>query len=1627
MRDDLIDPGDFNAMRQRLFDRAATALRETYAANSPKLIGNDRYILQLSDVGYTGKDRISLAEQKKAILEDRTVSRPLKGAWQLVDKATGKVVSKGKRRTIMNVPYLTDRGTFIRNGTEYTVANQFRLVPNMYFRKTDDGMPEAHINAKPRTGPSFRMYMDPDTAVFYMRHRGNKIPLYPVLRAMGVDDSKIQKSWGDDIYKRNQKFVNAPHAINWINKIVSDPRYNPDLEHSPTDVFEDEYDMDVEVRSALFGDNDDPMSKEAQDFVESTLQEIYDELAANPPPPPTVDESIVAGPFERWEPRPMVELPSQAMVTVPALQTPEDKLLYALGAQQRQELVDAAEQAEAKQRQAVEGLVQSIDVLSDAAAPIGKIGAEGSQHEKQASGALNKIYNDATRTALTNHFGAVELDPVATSRTMGKPVRYLEPDHMLEATGRLLSINRGEDSGDSRDALQFQQVYDVTDFLDEKIRQDQNRVVRQALWRISKDGDADKMPVSLMDKHLDQLFNNDRLSQAIEEISLLEPYDQAYRVTRLGSGGIPSLDSVPKDARNVQPSQMGFVDSVRSPESLKVGVDLRLASGIRKGKDNLLYREMIDAKTGEKRWVSMREAADLVMAMPYHMKSKAKFIPAMVKGQGVEYIDRSKVDVILPDADMMFSTGANLVPIKSSIKPMRLLMGGKHGMSAVPLVNREQPYVQTRDPNDPSRSVEQSLARSLGAVKAEQGGVVKAVYADHIDVVTPTGEVVRHEVHNSFPLARKTFVHTKPQVKAGDKVEPGQILASSNFTDSDGTAALGTHLRVGYMNYRGYNFEDGVVISEGAAKKLTSQHMYSSTTPKDKSTTFGKKQFIAQFPSKYDKRQLDQMDDDGIVKPGTVLKKGDPMVLAYKETEPGQQTMGRRLRSNKSDTWEHEYPAVVTDIARSKQGYVVYTRANVPMQEGDKLGNRMAAKGVVAKVVPDSEMPRDSQGRPLELLYSPMGIQSRTNSAQLVETLLGKVAEKTGKRYVLPGFFEDDDPDDPDATDRWLDFAKKELDSARMSDREKLFNPVSGKEIDGILTGNTYIYKHQHMSESKGKGRATAAYSMDEVPLKGGSSGAKHLGTMELQALLGHGATDVLRDAKLIKGQRNDAFWRALKLGQTPAMPGVPYTYEKFSNLLQAAGIKLTTDKDGDHIFAMTDRQAQDLTGDRQIRNSKTYTDKDLRPIEGGLFDPKATGSELDGKRWSYIPLPEPMLNPVMEDPIRSILGIKKKELQGIIDGKVEVGGERGGKALHRLLEKLDMQAAKDNALAEAKGNSKAKRDAAIKRLNFLTAMEKQGVKPVDFMMSRVPVLPPRFRPITKMDKMTMVADPNLLYKEVMEASEDYQTAVNEGLPMPVVNEARANLYQSYKALVGVGDPVKAENQDKGVGGILKTLLGKGSPKNSFVQRRVIGTNMDVGGLAVIAPNPSLKINQVGLPEKQAWNIYEPFIIRDLVKRGVSALDAAKMAKQHHGMARDALERVVKQRPVLINRAPTLHKYSVMAAYPVLTKGSTLQIHPAVVKPFNADFDGDTMSISVPVSQKAVEQAIKKMLPSRNLISDRNDKLQIGLANEYVQGLHLASRLTSKEQPRTFRTKDEAMRAYRKGEIKADTPIRIVG
>lgn len=1758
---------DVAATRTAIYDSVLSAFRGLAPAT------NTRFSLRLDNLDYEDPDDVPLKKQKDAILRGQTLARRIRGDWVLAD-ADGNEVER-KRTTVAQVPHLTQRGTYIVNGSEYTLANQMRLRPGVFTRQKENGELESHLNVLPGQGMSHRYSLDPETGMFRAQFGQAKLPLLPILRAAGATDDELKDAWGGELLAANLK-------------------------------------------------KDDARG----------LDQAYAKL------------------LPKGDPR-----------------------------------ADAA----------------------------------------------------TKRQAIAAFMGKMAFDPAVTARTLGAPHANLSKAAMLDTTRKLLAVSRGEADSDDRDHLANQLFFGPEDLYGERARR-AGPALSRLLWQATYSKSLKRVQPNALTSQVQAALLDSGLGNPLEEVNAADVYDQLSRVTRLGVGGIPSLDSVPLDSRSVQPSHFGYIDPIRTPESLKAGVDGWVTSDVRKGADGTLYAQF-KSRDGADVWLSPEQAFAAPVALPGELSKTDRYVAAVRDGR-VDMVDRAEVAHELPAFDGLFSGVANLVPFRTGNKGHRLMMGSRFITQALPLVGAEAPLVRSAGLG--GVSYDELYGDRFGVVRAETGGRVQAVDRDGITVRYEDGRTETHQLYDHQPYNRKsvtgdtdiyirrdgtvrvlpiggyvyrlgdqtlsvdpatkrsawlpvtgyvahendkrllrvttrsgrsvtvtedhslvtlgesghlvplfpdqcvvgktllpvaampvvdgvgtcpypsddhaalfglylaegwtcgesqpgrmeiavqpvdrgrqvvdlfarlgftsrhlhgrvgctskamvgfieanfgrgsankrvpdfvfnmprryrqlllagylagdgclnvdgngvvqlaafsvssrlrdglvdllsslgvfatvasrqlsktreqwndaygfrvvnghlakldrwffyddrqsqlerlvkeayraspyelvpvppaarsrlydewlgdvpgyihktaakgavakwrlqecqgvfgqwgnsdvlwdpvvsiepvphqsrvfdlavtssevfavnrglvvhnTQVHNTPLVQPGDPVQAGQVLARSNFTDDRGVLALGRNLRTAYVPFRGLAYEDAVVISESAAKKLTSEHLYQHEAEFDADSRRGKNAYVSIFPATFDRRQLDTIDDDGAVLPGTVVQPGDPLVLSAAPRPLSHKqvhAVHKGTFRDQATTWEHHVPGTVTDVAKTPKGVVVTVTANMPMVEADKLAARFGDKGVVSKIVPDDEMPHDSEGRPFELILNPLGVISRANAGQVYEALLGKIAAKTGKPYEIPDIGGKGD---------WTDFVETELRKHGLSDTETITDPTTGRKIPGVLTGVRYAYKLHHMASAKDQGRGLGAYTADDVPAKtGGAEGSsKRLALQDSNALLSSGATEVLRDAKLIRGQKNQQYWSDFMAGNRPGTPDVPFVYRKFVERLRGAGINVVRHGTKSHLYALTDADIDDLSGDRELQNADTVNWEDgMKPVPGGLFDPTLTGGHGNQGRWAHIRLAEPMPSPVMEEPIRRVLGLTQARFDDVLAGKERLNGLAGPRAIHEALKGIDLDGAIAQARADVRSGRATVRDAAVRRLGFLAGAKKAGIHPSQWVWAKLPVLPPAFRPISMMQqtKSPLVADANILYKDCFEANANLADLKDR---VADVGQERLSLYGAMKAVVGLGDPIQPKNQEKQIRGLLQHVFGW-NPKQGTVQQQLLGSGMDLVGRAVIIPNPDLSLDEVGLPEERAWTVYSPFLVRRMVRDGVPRLQALQYAKDRTPLARKALLAEMDSRPVVVSRAPVLHRFGEMAFMPKLVKGDAMHVNPSIVAGFGADFDGN--------------------------------------------------------------------------------------
>jgi len=1795
---------DTDSQRDAIFDYARKGVQEYAGAE------NATHRIEFADVDYDeGWTPPTLAQEKEALLKRKSLHRTLRGTVRLINKNTGEVIEE-QRMPVAHVPYLNQRGTFIREGVSWQPRNQLRLRPGIYTRKKKNGEVETHVNVQPGTGRGFRVVMDPTKGVFTLDVGQSTTRLYPAMKAMGVTDDQMKQAWGEDLYNANYRAESGKDGVD-IAKLVrklghKDLQVAPELLpqalkdiieraevdedtteltmgeriknlradiilkmtqkqlalqrgeiqednrdsqayqsfHSAEDFFRERLKRDVtgSVRAALWKASRDGSLKK---FTPGIMNKNINSLFLGTGLMACFDDKtrvLTRRGFVKWSDiteehelatkdssgNVVFEKPSRLIryyysgdmyeldnSFISFNVTPNHRLYARVGSRHHPAsrvptdfaLVEAESCLDKKLvftrrlgNLAVEysdvpyfefstvenkhGNTISTKVDGDAwfeflgwwlaegsafrsgrgyTVTISQCYAANPDKVQQISELLTRLgvkywYNRGCRQFIISNKALFdELHP------LGSRDKRKVPDYVWVASKRQLGLLISRYIlGDGNTYGKITKSCTIAPALSEAIVFIYLRVYGAAGWfkvnhkpayltQVNKpvyvNTIYNRFDVSNIGRNKKSMIRSATYAGMVycatvsggvlfverngkshwsgncaEEINPTDTLDLQSSITRMGESGISSLESVSRDARNVQASYIGVIDSNRMPDSQGIGVDLRAAAGALKGSDNQLYTTVRNTKTGELERVSARTLSKMVVAFPGEMLKDEPRI-AVVRNDEVSYAKHGEVDYEIVNPHDMLSKLTQLVPFPEGMKAQRLLMGSRMTSQALPPVEPEAPLVQVAGPD--GTSLHKAVGKTLGAKFAPAAGVISHVTADSITLQTPDGPK-EIQLYNNYPFSRKSYMHNTPTVKVGDYVEPNQLLATSNFTDKDGTYGLGRNLRVAYMAREGDTIEDAWVVSESAAKKMAVSTMYKSDLDLTDIKSTQKNDYVAVYASKYKPEQYDKIDDDGVVKVGQVVQPGDPLILAFAD-KPKQgigAVMNTKLgsASDKTQLWDHHNPGVVTDVVRTKSGINVTVKSDVAMAPGSKLAGYFGNKGVISKILPDEQMPILADGKPAEIIANPFGVPSRVNINQLSYALLGKVAAKTGKPYVIPPF----------SGKNLIQYALDEAANAGIAVRnpdgtitetETVIDPRDGRKINNIFTGVAHFMTLHHIAEAKLSARDQASYTTVGTPAKGGVEGAKRVSLMDTYSIISRGATEFLKDVKLVRGQKNEDYWRAIRNGETPQLPESNVADEHFTSLLKAAGVNVVNLGQGrEQLKPMLDRDVLQMAP-HEITKSATLDFDTLEPVKDGLFDLGKTGGNA-GTRWSRVTLPEKIPHPMMTDAIVRMLGLTEKKFDQVLLGEEQLNGQTGPAAIEKALQGINLDRDIETAKQAIRGESRTKRDAAVRKLHYLAGLKSMGITPSELMVQTMPIIPPKFRPIVAGKTTDMIHDLNYLYHDVMEAKANYVEAKKEFGEAP---EEYMTLVKAVRAVSGKESPITPKHVEQGVKGVLQYAIGlSDSPKHSIFQRSIIGTSVDTVGRSVITADGKLGMDDIGIPEAMAWKMYRPFVVRRLVREGLSATEALLEVKDQTPRAKKQLEEELKVRPVVYNRAPSLHRYAYTGGIPHLVTGDAIH-HPMItLKSLGADHDGDQINIHVPVSDEAVQEVYSKFLPSKNLFYTADFETHYEPVQDYAAGLYLATAKDSRQAVQTFKSVEDAKRAYAKGLLSARTPIRIV-
>ena len=374
---------------------------------------------------------------------------------------------------------------------------------------------------------------------------------------------------------------------------------------------------------------------------------------------------------------------------------------------------------------------------------------------------------------------------------------------------------------------------------------------------------------------------------------------------------------------------------------------------------------------------------------------------------------------------------------------------------------------------------------------------------------------------------------------------------------------------------------------------------------------------------------------------------------------------------------------------------------------------------------------------------------------------------------------------------------------------------------------------------------------------------------------------------------------------------------------------------------------------------------------------------------------------------------------------------DMGAEAFYDILKRLDLDAlAKDLWHELRTSRSKQKRRKATKRLQVVEALRQSDNRPEWMILTVLPVIPPDLRPMVQLDGGRFAtSDLNDLYRRVINRNNRLKRLLELGAPDVIVRNEKRMLQEAVDSLIDNSQRGKARSR-RGRRE-LKSLSDMLKGKKGRFRRNLLGKRVDYSGRSVIVVGPKLKIHQCGLPKAMALELYRPFVISRLVSNNYAAnvRGARRFIERNRPEVWEVLEEVIKERPVLLNRAPTLHRLGIQAFEPVLVEGSAIQLHPLVTTAFNADFDGDQMAVHVPLSNKAVHEARDLMLSSRNLLKPADGEPIIGPSKDMVLGVYYLTKEDDREykgEGRVFGSIDEVEMAFSLGQVIVPTGIKLL-
>lgn len=766
-----------------------------------------------------------------------------------------------------------------------------------------------------------------------------------------------------------------------------------------------------------------------------------------------------------------------------------------------------------------------------------------------------------------------------------KENRILRKEDLVLIIKEIIRLNIVKEPEDDIDHLGNRRIRAIGGLIQNRFRVGLARMERIIKDRMSTSEVASLTPSKLVNARpvigvVREFFMSSQLSQFMDQTNPLAELEHKRRLSAMGPGGL-TRERAGFDVRDVHTTHYGRICPIATPEGPNIGLVGHLASYARLNTYGFLetpYRKTAHDKKGTR-------VTDEVVYLDAFEEEKYITVDATIPTDKDGYFivpkhevrkngqpgmsEVSKIDFVGLAANQIISVATSLIPFMEHNDGQRSLMGTNMQRQAVPLIKAEAPIVGT--------GVEARAARDSGhVVIADEDGVITKADAGTIELTDKKGRVITYHLNKFLRSNSSTCINQHPVVDVDQKVKKGDILSDGPAIDN-GELSLGRNVLVAFMTWEGFNYEDAVIISE----RLVKEDIYSSIhienyTIDVRDTKLGPEIITNDIPN-ISEEKLKNLDEEGIIRIGAKVSSGD--ILVGKITPKGETTLsaeekllraifGEKAKDVRDSSMylEHGEHGKVVDIKifsreegdklsagvlKSIQVAVANLRK---IQVGDKMSGRHGNKGVISRVVPIEDMPFMADGTPIDVILSPLGIISRMNLGQLLETHMGFAAQKLGYRVMTPALNGISEAQ-----------IKGELKAAGLPEDGKiyLYDGKTGDPYDNKITvGYKYVLKLNHMVEDKIHQRSIGPYSLiTQQPLGGKAQfGGQRFGEMEVWALEGYGAAHTLQEMLTIKSDdvpgRSKAYEAIIK-GEEIEKLNVPESFNVLIRELKGLGLNV--------------------------------------------------------------------------------------------------------------------------------------------------------------------------------------------------------------------------------------------------------------------------------------------------------------------------------------------------------------------------------------------------------------------------------------------------------------------------------------